>query len=315
MLLQSTMLWWVVCHTNSNQESSYVTNRRSVSYFASGGGSYSPSGVKVLKFNLTGDQVLDPSTFRVMVQLNSKGYVTAENHLVWVQPLSWNPAVFFRRVRLICGGQVIEDKNNSNRLSIMVQSPQTDEKRMRIASEGFGTMDLYPGDGAEDNRNVHNIAHAENSGLVHHSKRVLFMPMFGLFSQDKLLPLRYAPIQIEFELVSNGANAIQVSTKGGRTYTANWDMSDVHCKCDLLTLDNALDNECVSHLLSGKNLPINFSTWHHSHQATGNDSNFSAHINRKFVRLKSMFVNHKGNVTFKECEFFLPSDRKCRTLC
>ena len=31
-------------------------NRRSVSYFASGGNSYSPSGVKVLKFNLTGDQ-------------------------------------------------------------------------------------------------------------------------------------------------------------------------------------------------------------------------------------------------------------------
>ena len=52
---------------------SYVTNRRSVSYFASGGNSYSPNGVKVIKFNLNGDQWLDPSTFRIMFQLNNTG--------------------------------------------------------------------------------------------------------------------------------------------------------------------------------------------------------------------------------------------------
>ena len=50
---------------------SYVTNCRSVSYFASGGNTYSPNGVKVMKFNLTGDQWLDPSTFRVAFQLNN----------------------------------------------------------------------------------------------------------------------------------------------------------------------------------------------------------------------------------------------------
>ena len=47
---------------------SYVTNRRSVSYFAQGGNQYSPSGVKVMKFNLTRDQWLDPSTFRAMTE-------------------------------------------------------------------------------------------------------------------------------------------------------------------------------------------------------------------------------------------------------
>ena len=50
---------------------SYVTNRRSVSSFASGGNTYSPNGVKVMKFNLTGDQWMDPSTFRVAFQLNN----------------------------------------------------------------------------------------------------------------------------------------------------------------------------------------------------------------------------------------------------
>ena len=68
---------------------SYVTNRRSVSYFASGGNTYSPNGVDVMKFNLTGDQWLDPSTFRVAFQLNNNNGAN-----IMVQPLSsWNPAV------------------------------------------------------------------------------------------------------------------------------------------------------------------------------------------------------------------------------
>ena len=101
---------------------SYVTNRRSVSYFASGGNTYSPNGVKVMKFNLTGDQWLDPSTFRVAFQLNNHNGNTSGqlSSPIMVQPLSWNPAVFFRRARLICGGQVIEDIDDFNRLSPML---------------------------------------------------------------------------------------------------------------------------------------------------------------------------------------------------
>ena len=53
---------------------SYVTNRRSVSYFAQGGNGYKPSGVRVMKFHLTGDQWMGPSTFRVAFQLNNLDY-------------------------------------------------------------------------------------------------------------------------------------------------------------------------------------------------------------------------------------------------
>ena len=93
---------------------SYVTNRRSVSYFASGGNQYSPNGAKVMKFNLTGDQWMDPSTFRVMFQLNNAGNVgAAEGTAVKsLAPLSWNPAVFFRRARTICDGVVVDDIDN-----------------------------------------------------------------------------------------------------------------------------------------------------------------------------------------------------------
>ena len=40
---------------------SYVTQRRSVTFYPQGGNQYSPTGVKVIKISLTGDQWLEPS--------------------------------------------------------------------------------------------------------------------------------------------------------------------------------------------------------------------------------------------------------------
>ena len=51
---------------------SYVTDRRSVTFFASGGNQYSSTGVKVMRFNLASDAWMDPSTFRIQFQLNKK---------------------------------------------------------------------------------------------------------------------------------------------------------------------------------------------------------------------------------------------------
>ena len=80
---------------------SYVTDRRSVTFFASGGNQYSSTGVKVMRFNLNSDAWMDPSTFRIQFQLNNKSFVA--NGTNFVLPLSWNPAVFFRRCRIIAG--------------------------------------------------------------------------------------------------------------------------------------------------------------------------------------------------------------------
>ena len=111
--------------------------------------------------------------------------------------------------------------------------------------------------------------------------------MFGPFNQDKLLPLRYCPIQIEFGLVNSFMDAI---IKRGDNKPDLWNISDIQAKCDLLALDNSLDNGYASHLLSGKSLPINFATWSHTNQSAGNDKNFSANIHRALSRLKSIFV-------------------------
>ena len=74
-------------------------------------------------------------------------------------------------------------------------------------------------------------------------------------------------------------------------------ISDIQCKMDLLTLDSSLQNECASHFLSGRTLPINFSSYNHSSQSTNRDKYFSAHIHRAFIRLKSVYITLLNNWT------------------
>ena len=144
------------------------------------------------------------------------------------------------------------------------------------------------------------------AGNVTQARRVQFKPLLGLFNQDKLIPLRYCPIQIELELVNHQADAVITAETEGFGNGSNWDITDIQCKCDLLTLDSSLQNEYASHLLSGKSLPINFSTWNHTNQSTGNDKNFSAHITRAVTRLKSIILTlHKpDNVYYKTSHDF-----------
>ena len=190
---------------------SYVTNRRTVSYFASGGNSYSPNGGRVMKFNMPGDQWLDPNTFRVAFQLNNTNGNTGGGFPIYVQPLSWNPAMFFKRARLICGGQVVEDIDDFNRLCLVLTDLLPEDDQSDIACEGSGnfySVKIDPAAQAADPRKGYRQTDYDVSGNVHIACRVMFKPMLGLFNQDKLPPLRYRPIQIEIEHVNSQADAV-----------------------------------------------------------------------------------------------------------
>ena len=166
---------------------SYITNRRSVSYSASGGNTYSPNGIKKMKFNITGDQWLDPSTFRVAFQLNNHNGNNGDGFQIMVQPLSWNPAVFFRRARLIVSGQVVEDIVDFNRLSLMLTDLLPEDDQHDIGCEGFGDFDFVKGEAAQaaDQRKGYRQTDYDLSGNVGLARCVMFKPMLGLFNQDK----------------------------------------------------------------------------------------------------------------------------------
>ena len=217
-----------------------------------------------------------------------------------LKPLSWNPACLVRRRRLFAGGVLIEDVDAFNRLSLMLTALKPEDEQNCLAIEGFGTYDersdqlgsTLDRNPADDHRKSYRLRDSDEGGNIRSPRKVMFEPMLGLFGQGKLLPLKYfGGIQFELELVNDMADAFWRGVDASQFYYDSvWDLTDIQCKCDLLTLDNSLDNEYASHLLSGKRLPINFNTWNHTNQSTGGDNDLSIHIDRGLTRLKSVFI-------------------------
>ena len=112
---------------------SYVTDRKSVTFHPSGSNFYSTTGTKLIKIMLTGDQWCDPSTLRVMFDLSNTDS-TADKLL---RPLG-GPHSFFRRMRVLCGGQVIEDIDSYNRVHETLRISKAEDANINADAEAFG---------------------------------------------------------------------------------------------------------------------------------------------------------------------------------
>ena len=241
---------------------SYVTNRRSVSFFPSGSDIYSStSGVKVIKIKLNGTDWLDPSTVKVMFTVN--------NTAGTMNFLSGGHA-FFRRLRVVCNGQIVEDIDDYNRVCEMFNVLQSSSVRQNDEIESVARWD----------------AATLDETLAAGGSRTIGMKLCsGLLNQTKMLPIRYCPLELELELV-NAVGDPQYGSTG-------WNLSDVQIKADLCTLDNALENSYAKHLFEGKALPINYSTYI-SQSQTLTDFNFTVNVARAVTRLKSIFLTMLG---------------------
>ena len=305
---------------------SYITERKSVSYFPSGSNVYTTtSGTKVLRILINGDDWLDATnTLRVFFDVRNTG--TAPLRVLA------GPYSFFRRMRILCGNQLVEDIDYYNRVHYMFDILRAKHVRENEDAEGFEDRfdsDVYkpafqnnagaPGDAQIDSNYIlKNFA--TNFGYVSvnagQSKTVSFKPLSGLLNCGKLLPIRYAPITIELELVQNASDVIisandtslQINTSGagndsygvsgagigvvnpGTVNTSQtWQIENPQVKVDICTLDNALNNEYAALLLSGKALPINYSSYVTQLQTISGQTP-SVNITRALSRLKSVFA-------------------------
>ena len=125
-----------------------------------------------------------------------------------------------------------------------------------------------------------------NSVKANQSLTVLFKPLSGLLNQNKMLPVRYAPITIELELDDSVTSPIvDPDASGADTHNAantstDWQIENVQVKVDMCTLDNALDNSYAQHLLSGKSLPISYNTFVSQLQATPSGDKVLLNVSR-----------------------------------
>ena len=304
-----------------NKGASYITDRRSVSFFPSTSNVYKPSsGARVLKFSLNGEDNswLDPQSVRIFFTLNNKDGTNFKK----IRPLS-SPYSFFRRMRIIAGSQVLEDFDNYNRVHHMFSKMMSQGARRDEANEGFGyryddellTLVNNAGESA-----LTYEVNASNCQGFFNEMTVGFKPLCGLFSQFKYLPLKYmGNLTIELELVNNatdciinpndfttpGADGAFPSTDivnrsttsvsgdvGKATNTSiDWEISNPRVICDVCTLDNNLNNEYVKHLLEGKGLPITYTTYITQSQNIKNSTdNISVPVIRSVSKLVASFI-------------------------
>jgi hypothetical protein len=206
-------------------------------------------------------------------------------------------------MRLLAGGTIIEDIDNYARTHEMFHTLVAPVKRQNDTIEGFGVVgDILRNRGAHPEGFPAQTAVTYSGIAKGGAMTVLFKPLSGLFAQTKFIPLRYCPLILEFEVVNDLNDPVIYSATATSADTAvftvancsnEWMISQVQLKCDLVTLDNGLENEYSKHLLTGKSLPINYDTYI-SQMQTISDYTYSCNITRSLTRLKSVFVNFDG---------------------
>jgi hypothetical protein len=196
-----------------------------------------------------------------------------------------------RRFRISVRGQIIEDIQDYNRVHHMFNLLQGPQVRLNEACEGFGYTD--DAEGLATPGTLPGIG--GSTGAVFQT--VMFKPLCGLFQQTKYIPLRYCPIEIELELADN--NEPIVSTLGTVFTAANTSLllhlEQCQIKCDIITLENALDNSYVNHLLGGNNLKIVYNTYISSIQSLVSSDSTNVNVSRSLTALRSVFSSLDTN--------------------
>ena len=83
---------------------SYIGDRKSSTFHPSGGDSYgSASGIRVMRSSCNYDGWMDPTTAKLFMEVHNTSAAAG----AVLKPLSTNPNVFFRRLRVLCNGQIV----------------------------------------------------------------------------------------------------------------------------------------------------------------------------------------------------------------
>lgn len=334
--------------------SSYVTRRRSTKFYATGSNVYaSKSGTRVIRININAeDEWLDPDSVRISMDVvNDDTTMSPAISAVAAAPaVLSNPATgkvaaqpatgktlrflsgphgLFKRFRIMCQGQTLEDCDNYNAMCEMLQTLKSKHTRENLNTENFGPTyqdhlynDIFFANKASLDL-AGNIATASASDEIKVLRKlrpftypgipggqrqtVVFKPDSGILKVNKMLPLRFLPLILELELVSDPEEPIlytglladarqesHLSYPQSGFYTRNssnmWHIENVCVLADLITLDSDLANKYYSHLLGGNSLSFNYSTMISQQQTIKDMKKPSINIARALSRLKTVFV-------------------------
>ena len=319
----------------------YITDRRHVNYFPSGSNVYNPNaGNKNIRFHISGEDntYIDLSSIRLFANLqNTDG---TRSH--FLRPLG-NLSSFFSRYRCTVGGQQAQDIIEYNRHCELYNSfksqdardmddlegganPRWDDDLRHTYATGLAEMldvNTRTNPAADPEATTfpttkdHNNWGDLTARYTRHSvagipgangyMRLGHKPVCGLLESNYYLPLRYAPLELEFTIVSDehipvitpfaktddnvhiDANGYYFTT--GDTST-KWELNNVIIRAEVIQLDNTVNNNIVKHLLEGQSLKLVFPMYHTMTQSfsEGGGGEINMNIVKSASKLNGCFI-------------------------
>jgi hypothetical protein len=255
---------------------------------------------------------LDPSTVRFNFTLkNTATPITVEggtgidplkNRL---RPLS-GPWCFWRRMRVLCNQQIVEDFSDYAKVHEMIEQTQNANVRFNDDICGFD----YRWDGTPGVRTqpttIGGPTPSTLPGIAVGDKRPCsFSPLSGLLgrSNSKYIPLKYGSIILEMEIVGNEEDAV-LKADGTifptASTTTSFQIEDCQIKADVVFLHNDVANAYAQHLEGGGTLPIKYKTFYTISQSiVGSGNNVSVNVARSATRLVRLFASFYNNTSPK----------------
>ena len=258
---------------------SYANERRLVSAYPSGASQFSPDGVRVARFVITGENWLDPSTLRLACKLKN-------THATNTLQLASGPWCLFDQVRLLIGGVEVE------RIGGPYYGRQHELFRHLLMPNAWN-IESTNEDGQEYSAGSYPQVQPKVIGPGQFISLNL-TPLLGILNAQKYLPIRYmGGMQLEFTL-ANASEACHPSSA-----SQSFQIERAEMRMSVVRLDSALENSFSQLMLQGRALQFAIRTLHLQQQALpAANTEVQVSLVRALSRLAGLFVSFVGPATY-----------------
>ena len=264
-----------------------VDRKQHVRAYPTSASSLSINGTRTVRLRLGGDDFIDPSSVRIQFTINN---LDGTNSL---KPVT-GPWGVWQQVFLRSGGVELDNVPYYNRWhqqfgwNHLTQQEQFGEVGIQgmhatIATLGRPQVGTIP---------------ASSSFTCMHKLHL------SLLSSGKLLPTRYAPLEVELSLISIASDWLDTGVGFSTTFT----ISDIQLLYDAYALDEAVQNSFYSALLKNQVLSIPVMNVYQVVQAIpAGSTSYSFSAVRAFSRLSQIWLSFR-NTGPRSSEFISPGD-------
>ena len=260
--------------------------------YPSSASSLNLSNTRTVRIRLGGEDFVDPNSIRLMYTLKND----ASAATTYLKPTT-GPWGVWQQCYLRSGGQELDNIPYYNRWHSQYGFNQLTREE-QFGSVGVEGWHMSERDAAGTFRP--DRAHIPGGSSI----TVMHRLHFSLFSAGKLLPVKFAPLEIEMSLCNETSDWADASSGSSQAYT----ISDVQLLYNAITLDEAVQNSLYSALLANKVLSVGtMGCYQICHPIPAGSASYSFSSVRAFSRLAQIWLTFRGTGP-RASQFICPGD-------